>query len=376
LKISIFHNFVDVTTFNEGNVDVRSKVDELRFLRDQFIASLSVPPSFLGIEENLSNKCLDLATKIPLLSGKTVTIQELIQEFNSTGHIKDKETYSYDRQTGKIVAGRIVWAGITRKDTSVVKVTLDNGKYVIATPDHHFMLRNGEYIEARYLEKGDRLMPLYLLWCFDKTRVLRKLVYQPNSNAWQKTDEITNFHTIQNEKETNQVIFDEQAQLQHKVFSVEFLDYTIDTGDITIDKYHNFAVSSGVIISNSALTEENILFARAVIAHQKYLNHQLTDLLEKVFNLIDPENALTIFDRVSIGLPPPKSLQYEREARYLNDIISMITELERIGIPKEYAKRKYLSQFDWSEIEKYETGEKIDKTVGEKGPEEPDEGGF
>jgi len=37
----------------------------------------------------------------------------------------------------------------------------------------------------------------------------------------------------------------------HKVAKIEWLDYTEDTGDITIDTYHNFATESGVIVHNS-----------------------------------------------------------------------------------------------------------------------------
>lgn len=161
--------FVDISTFNEGNVDVRSKVDELKFLRDQLTATWGVPPSFLGIEENLSNK--------------------------------------------------------------------------------------------------------------------------------------------------------------------------------------------------STLSEENILFARTVIGHQKYLSHQITDLLEKVFEIIDPDEALTIFENVDVHLPTPKSLQYEREARYMNEIVGLIESLERIGIPKEYSKKKYLSNYDWEEINKYEIDQKVEETI-------------
>ena len=161
--------FVDISTFQEGNVDVRNKTDELKFLRDQLVASLGIPPSFIGIEENLSNK--------------------------------------------------------------------------------------------------------------------------------------------------------------------------------------------------AALSEENILFARTVIGHQKYLTHQIRELVQCVFNIIDPEASLSILDQVEISLPVPRSLQYEREARYLSEIANLIETLERIGIPKEYTKKKYLSQIDWDEVKKYDIDSKIDKTI-------------
>lgn len=316
--------FVDISTFNEGNVDIRSKVDELKFIRDSIVSALSVPPSFIGIEENLSNKCLALSTEIKLLSGNDMTLQTLIKEFNDYGKFNDRYTYSYDKETGEIVPGKIVWAGMTRKNAKVVKVTLDNGKYEIVTPDHHYMLRNGNYVEAQKLEPGDSLMSF---------------------------------------------------KMEHKVVSVEFLDYTMNTGDITVEKYHNFAVSSGVIVSNSALSEENVLFARAVVTHQKYLSHQINDLLQKVFDIISPEEALQILDNVLVHLPTPHSLQYEREARYMNELTGLIEGLERIGVPKEYSKRKYLANFDWEEIKKYEIDEKVETTLDPAKKEEGDEFG-
>lgn len=115
--------------------------------------------------------------------------------------------------------------------------------------------------------------------------------------------------------------------------------------------------------NKAALSEENILFARTVISHQKYLTEQIQDLIQKVFDIIDPETALTILDNVSVSLPVPKSLQYEREARYMNEITGLIESLDRIGIPKEYAKRKYLAHFDWEEIQKYDIDEKVEKAV-------------
>lgn len=161
--------FVDISTFSEGNVDVRSKVDELKFLRDSFVASLQVPPSFLGIEENLSNK--------------------------------------------------------------------------------------------------------------------------------------------------------------------------------------------------AALSEENILFARAIIRHQKYFGEQINELIQKVIGIIDPNKALSYSDNITIHLPTPKTLQYERESSYLNEIVSLIENLDRIGVPKEYSKKKYLSNFDWDAIESYTVNQKIEKEL-------------
>jgi hypothetical protein len=128
--------------------------------------------------------------------------------------------------------------------------------------------------------------------------------------------------------------------------------------------------------NKAALSEENILFARTIVGHQKYFTHQVNSLLYKVIEIVKPDIAIEILDAVLIAFAPPKSLQFEREARYLSDLANMIDTLERIGIPKEYAKRKYLSQIDWSDVAKYQTEEDIEKGLGtEKEEEEPGFGG-
>jgi len=115
--------------------------------------------------------------------------------------------------------------------------------------------------------------------------------------------------------------------------------------------------------NKSALSEENILFARTVIGNQKFLSHQIESLVKMVFDIIDPEQSLLLFDNIDIHLPTPKSLQYEREARYMNELVGLVESLERIGIPKAYSKKKYLSNFDWEEIKKYEIDQKVDETL-------------
>jgi hypothetical protein len=115
--------------------------------------------------------------------------------------------------------------------------------------------------------------------------------------------------------------------------------------------------------NKAALSEENILFARTVIGYQKYFSAQLEELIQKVFEIINPDEALTLLDTVDIHLPTPKSLQYEREARYMNELISLIESLERVGIPKKYSLKKYLSNIDWTEVKKYDIDDKVEKSL-------------
>lgn len=345
--------FVDISTFNEGNVDVRSKTDELKFMRDQLTATWGVPPSFIGIEENL---CCNINTLIPLLSGETIALEEVIRNYEKN---IEMWVYSYDHEKGKIVPSRIKWAGKTKLQTKVIRVWLDNNKYIDCTPEHLFMLRDGSYKEAQNLLKGESLMPFYTKNTNTKTskNLTYEMVYHPGINKWKLTYQTIN--EFYNEKRKTK-------SLNHKVTKVELLEGLHDTGDITVENYHNFAVDAGVIVHNSnksSLSEENILFARTVIGHQKYLSNQITDLLHKVFDIIDPEEALLMFDSIDVHLPTPKSLQYERETRYMNELVGLIESLDRIGIPKEYSKKKYLSNYDWEEIKKYDIDQKVDETL-------------
>jgi hypothetical protein len=169
--------------------------DDIEYLRNRMMAALKVPKAFLGYEEGVEGKCLSLDTLIPLINGKTKTLQQLIDDYNN--NIKNY-TYSIDINTKEIKIGEIEWAGITRKNTQVIKVILDNDKYIICTPDHKFMLRDGTYIEAQYLNINDSLMPLYL----DKTTQKNKkgyiTVYNPSTEKYKEVHRIVGeqYHNI------------------------------------------------------------------------------------------------------------------------------------------------------------------------------------
>lgn len=118
--------------------------------------------------------------------------------------------------------------------------------------------------------------------------------------------------------------------------------------------------------AKATLAEENVMFARTIVNNQKYFTQQIKELIQKIYEILDPEKALTIMDNVLISLPPPKSLQFEREAKYMSDLANLVQTLEGIGVPKEWAKKKYLTNIDWDEVKKFEIDNKIDKNLGIK----------
>lgn len=143
--------------------------------------------------------CISLDTKIPLLDGRTLTLSELIAEYEQG---KQNYVYSINQQTFKMEPGKILWAGVTRKQAKVLEVELDNGEKVKVTLDHRFIMRDGSEKHAELLQVGDSIMP-------------------------------------------------RNSQLIVKVNKVIELLEVEDTGDLTIEVNHNFALSAGVYVHNS-----------------------------------------------------------------------------------------------------------------------------
>ena len=101
-------------------------------------------------------ECLDLQTRIPLLDGRTLTLNEIILEYQDG---KQNWVYSCNPETGEVVPGPISWAGVTRKNTKRIKLTFDNGQSVICTPDHKFPIRDKGFVEAQNIAPNDSLFP-------------------------------------------------------------------------------------------------------------------------------------------------------------------------------------------------------------------------
>jgi hypothetical protein len=153
--------------------------------------------------------CLTEDTKISLLNGTEKTIGEL---FDLDGDIW---VYSYDLKTRKVVPGKVIRLYKTGINRPIVKVTLDNGESIRCTPNHPFLFKEGEYRRADQLQAGDSLMPI-------------------GSGYLQPTN--------------------------HKVISVEPAGLA-DIYNITVDKYHNFALSAGVFVKNTEMDFDDLVSA-------------------------------------------------------------------------------------------------------------------
>jgi DNA gyrase subunit B len=145
-------------------------------LDDYFFA---VTPEGRGskVEVLPAGECLSLDTMIPLLDGRDLSLQNIIKEFESG---KQLWAYSCNPETGAIIPGIINWAGVTRQDAQVMKITLDNGETIVVTPDHKFPTLVRGTQEAKDLMVGDSMIPFNRRSQNDYTQV-----YDNSSKKWE-----------------------------------------------------------------------------------------------------------------------------------------------------------------------------------------------
>ena len=127
--------------------------------------------------------CFTKDTKVKLTDGRNLSFGELVEE-----HKKDKRNYTYTvNSLGLIAIAEIKNPRLTIKKAEVIKVALDNGQVIKCTPNHKFLLKNGEYKEAQFLTPKDSLMPLYQKLSEKVDRINREgyqLIFQVSKNEW------------------------------------------------------------------------------------------------------------------------------------------------------------------------------------------------
>lgn len=108
------------------------------------------------VEGDSAGGCFSGDTKVALTDGRNLSFKELVEE-----HKKGKQNFCYTvAGDGSIGIEEIKHPRITKKNTKVIKVILDNDEEIICTSDHKFMLRDGKYKKAESLLTSDSLMPL------------------------------------------------------------------------------------------------------------------------------------------------------------------------------------------------------------------------
>ncbi len=156
--LDLFMEEATTIGMNGKMLNIYSNKERIKFLLDEFFYDI------VNVNVNLPfwtrNTPIKYDSMIPLLNGEEITIKELSERIKNNPN-EEIWTYSIQDKTKKIVAGKVIWCDLTRKNTDIIKVTFDDDTYIETTPDHEYMLRDGSYLRADNLSVGVSLMPFY-----------------------------------------------------------------------------------------------------------------------------------------------------------------------------------------------------------------------
>lgn len=108
----------------------------------------------LGYKTSSTNPCIVGKTLIATADGRNaVTIEQLCKEG------KDIPVYSTNVETGRVEIKMGRNPRMTKTGADVWKLTLDDGSFLMATPDHRIMLRDRTYIQLKDLKPGMSIFP-------------------------------------------------------------------------------------------------------------------------------------------------------------------------------------------------------------------------
>ncbi|MDP2600018.1 MAG: DNA gyrase subunit A [Deltaproteobacteria bacterium] len=267
--------------------------------------------------------CFTGDTKVRLADGSTKSFLDLVQD-NAQGKTHFTYTITSD---GSIKMAPIRAPRLTKSNAPIVRVTLDSGEQITCTPDHRFMLRDGTYCEAQFLQSGSSLMPLYSRLYAGEDKDLKgyEEVYNPHDNKWvfahrladacnmaslkmsprrkpgsrksykhwipafagmtsmgfleMPNDQISEIEKL---RKGSELCTENTAHLNHKVLSVKPAG-SADVYDLTVDGTHNFALASGVFVHNSIDGDS--------AAAYRYTEARLTKIAEEILEDIDKDTV-------------------------------------------------------------------------------------
>ena len=128
-------------------------------------------------------------TPIPLLDGRTITIEKLSKEFSEG---KENYVYSIQDKTLKIVPGKVVWCGKNYTAEKLIRITLDDGSHFDLAAEHELIMRDGTKKRADEVSVGESVMPFYRKVDKDSKKLFDRYekVFNPNSGKYEFTHRI------------------------------------------------------------------------------------------------------------------------------------------------------------------------------------------
>lgn len=163
-------------------------------------------------------------TPIPLLDGRTITIEELAKEFEDG---KENYVYSIQDKTKQIVPGKVVWCGKNYTADELVKITLDDGSHMIMAKEHEIIMRDGTKKRADEVSVGESVMPLYRKVDKNSAHLFDRYekVYNPNSGKYEHTHRLVAREVSKDCAEYNTVHHKDFNKYNNNPTNLMWMDY-------------------------------------------------------------------------------------------------------------------------------------------------------
>jgi DNA gyrase subunit B len=229
------------------------------------------------VEGDSAGGCFAGDTKIELYDGHHISFKDLVAE-----QAQGIEHYCVTcRGKDSFGKAKAINARITKYKAEVVKLTLSNGETVVCTPDHRFLLANGHYKEAIALTPYEVLM----------------------------TPTVIDAGIVNSDREIPKISADVASPYVSKI---ENLTEKIDVYDIEVPETHNFLLSSGVFVHNSAKQGRDRQFQAILPLRGKIINIEKTDDA-KIYKNNEIQSMITA---LGLGIKgdefDPSQLRYHR----------------------------------------------------------------
>ncbi len=189
-------------------------------------------------------RCFRGDTKVALVDGTAITLEDMAKRSQQGEHFWG---YSIGPQ-GQIITALLENPRYIGRD-ALMGVVLDNGETIYCTPDHEFMLRDGQMTIADNLRPGTSLMPLYrdVFHGYEG-------VFQPLNGHFTPISVVSDggYSDISHFPEAI-APFRCFQQANHKVVDVFPIPGDHDVYCLTVPETGNFALEAGVFVSNCGI---------------------------------------------------------------------------------------------------------------------------
>lgn len=135
--------------------------------------------------------------------------------------------------------------------------------------------------------------------------------------------------------------------------------------------------------TKSTLSQESIVFARSIVRLQKLFTKYFTELVRKIYVVLNPDGNHELYLDVMATFMPPRGIISESLGNIYQQIHEIYENLKDMGVPLEVIQSKFLSDFDWEsykvkqlEEEKEKLNSEDDESGGFGGEEEGGGGEF